>query len=71
MIRAGNKFERSRGKIGDVHPNNILINDDGQVKIISTCSLPNELTNFQKAVESKDVKVFLGKAFIILSTLRT
>lgn len=71
MIRAGNKFERSRAKIGDVHPNNILINDDGQVKVISTCSLPNELNNFQKAVENKDAKVFLGTFFTIYSTVGT
>jgi hypothetical protein len=46
MIRAGNKFERIKRKIGNMHPNNILINDDGQIKIIATCSIPGELDNF-------------------------
>ena len=50
MIRAGNKFERVKSKVGDVHPSNILINEDGQVKLISTCSLPNEQGNFDKIV---------------------
>lgn len=40
MIRAGNKFEMLRKKIGNVHPTNILINEHGQTKIISTCSFP-------------------------------
>ena len=66
MVRAANKFERIKSKIGDVHPANILINDDGQVKMISTCSLPNEQNNFEKAVEHKDAKVFLGKIFYLI-----
>lgn len=47
MIRAGNKFERIKKKIGNMHPNNILINDDGQIKIIATCSVPGEIDNFE------------------------
>ena len=46
MVRAGTKFEKSKKKIGDVHPFNILINDDGQIKLISRCSIPGENTNF-------------------------
>lgn len=41
IIRAGNKFEKLKKKIGDVSPYNILINDDGQIKVLSTCSIPN------------------------------
>lgn len=40
LVRAGNKFEILKQKIGDIHPNNILINEDGQTAIISTISLP-------------------------------
>lgn len=50
MIRAGNKFEKLKKKIGDINPHNVVINDDGQIKVVSTCSLPNELDNFQKVV---------------------
>jgi len=46
MIRAGHKFEYRKQKIGNIHPNNILINESGQIKIISTCSLPGELNNY-------------------------
>lgn len=41
IIRAGYKFEKIKKKIGDVNPHNILINDDGQIKVLSTVSLPN------------------------------
>lgn len=60
MIRAGSKFEKYHAKIGDVHPNNILINNDGLVKLVSTCSFPREETNFDKIIENPHRKVFLG-----------
>ena len=60
IVRAGHKFEKVKKKVGDVSPNNILINDDGQIKVLSTVSLPNELNNFQKLVEDKNAKVYLG-----------
>lgn len=41
FIRAGNKFEKIGKKIGDMKPKNVIINDDGMIKVISTCSLPN------------------------------
>jgi len=53
MVRAGTKFEKIKQKIGDVHPYNVLINDDGQIKLISKCSIPGELTNFDRIVEDK------------------
>lgn len=65
MVRAGTKFEKIKQKIGDVHPYNVLINDDGQIKLISKCSIPGELTNFDKAVEEKNAKVFLGNRLLI------
>ncbi len=35
-----------------MHPNNILINEDGQIKIIATCSIPGELDNFNALTEN-------------------
>lgn len=40
MVRAASKFEKNKSKIGDVHPFNVLINDDGQIKLLSVCSMP-------------------------------
>ncbi len=52
MIRAGSKFEKYHSKVGDIHPNSILINNDGLVKLISTNSFPGEQTNFDKYMEN-------------------
>ena len=47
-------------KIGDVNPLNVVINDDGQIRIIGLCSLPEELDNYQKVVENYHAPVFLA-----------
>lgn len=50
MIRAANKFEKMNKKIGDINPLNVVINDDGQIRLIGLCSLPEEVDNYQKIV---------------------
>ena len=60
MVRAGSKFESYHQKIGDLHPSSILINDDGLIKIISTCSFPGEETNFDKFTNNPHEHVFLA-----------
>lgn len=60
LIRAGSKFQKYHTKIGDVHPNSILINNDGLIKLISTCSFPGEDTNFDKFIENPQQKVYLA-----------
>jgi serine/threonine protein kinase len=54
IVRAGQKFEHLRRKIGNVHPSNILINESGQIKIISTCSLPGEQNNYDALLEAQN-----------------
>lgn len=54
IVRAGQKFEHLKRKIGNVHPSNILINESGQIKIISTCSLPGEQTNYDILLEAQN-----------------
>lgn len=34
--------------MGNIHPRNILINESGQIKIISTCSIPGESNNYDR-----------------------
>lgn len=69
IVRAANKFEKINKKVGDISLQNVIINDDGQIKVISTCSLPNELDNFQKVVEDINARVYLG-IFLITQPLR-
>jgi len=60
LVRTGNKFEKVNKKIGDVTPRNILIDDNGQTKIFSVLSVPDEIDNFSKVVENRTAEVFLG-----------
>lgn len=63
IVRAGQKFEHLKRKIGNVHPSNILINESGQIKIISTCSLPGEQNNYDTLLETQNqdnIFVFLA-----------
>ena len=53
MVRAGQKFEDFKKKIGNVHPRNVLINESGQIKMISTCSLPGESNSYDRVLESQ------------------
>jgi hypothetical protein len=40
IARAGKEYEKHDRKIGDIQPGNIVINEDGQIKIISVDSWP-------------------------------
>jgi hypothetical protein len=63
IVRAGSKFEHLKRKIGNIHPTNILINESGQIKIISTISLPGELNNYDTLLERQnatDIPVYLA-----------
>ena len=51
IIRAANKFEKLGKKVGDITPNNILVDEDGFIRVISTISIPHELDNYQKKVQ--------------------
>ena len=65
LVRAANKFEKLKKKIGNVNPRDVVINSDGQIKVISTVSIPKLTDNFMKLVEDKNAKVYLGKNWVI------
>lgn len=65
MVRAAKEFEKIGEKVGDIRPANIVINEDGQIKLISTRTRPGELDNFGKAVENRDEEVYLGNSYTI------
>lgn len=70
IVRAGKEYEKHDRKIGDVQPANIVINEDGQTKIISVDSWPGQETNFDKVVADRSHKAFLGKHVKLLSSGR-
>ena len=35
LVRVGNKFSKIKMKIGDIQTNNILLNEDGKMKLIN------------------------------------
>ena len=46
-------MDPSFSKIGDVRPQNIFINDQGQVKISNVYSWPHEVTNYTKVLDNE------------------
>jgi hypothetical protein len=41
LIEAATVFEKKNKKLGDIHPSNCLLNENGQFKIISSLSMPD------------------------------
>jgi hypothetical protein len=60
IARVGRQFERGNTKIGDIRPDNVLMNQDGHIKLFCLASAPNELSGFNKAYEHGEV-AYLGK----------
>lgn len=51
IARVGRQFERGNIKIGDVRPKNVLMNQDGHIKLYCLASAPHEQSGFTKAYE--------------------
>lgn len=37
-----------KNKVGDIRPNNVFINEDGQIKVVTKHTFPQEHDNYQK-----------------------
>lgn len=55
----GSKFHNRGGKVGDIRPENVFINEDGQLKVATKHSWPQEMDNYQKAFYEKE-KTYLA-----------
>ena len=42
------KFHDKKQKVGDIRPENVFVNDDGQLKLSTVHSWPRETTNYDK-----------------------
>jgi serine/threonine protein kinase len=54
VISAGEAFHSAGLKIGDVRPQNVFISPEGQVRVATQVSWPNEQTNYLKTVFEKE-----------------
>lgn len=50
MILAGSHFHAHGEKLGDIRPLNVFISPEGQVRIATQFTWPNEQTNYAKTV---------------------
>ena len=58
-VSAAKDFQKIKIKLGDVRPQNIFINEDGQVKLANVYSWPNEDNNYMKTVLNNE-PTYLG-----------
>ena len=59
LLAAGNDFHESGKKVGDIRPQNVFINEDGQVKVATHLTWPGEQNNYHKTFYEKET-TFLG-----------
>jgi len=54
IIMAAEAFHSANFKIGDVRPHNVFISPEGQVRVATQFTWPNEQTNYLKTVFDKE-----------------
>ena len=63
MLAAAAGVHEEGRKSGDIRPDNIFINEDGQVKLATYFSWPGEQSNYSKTFYEKEI-TYLGKFYI-------
>jgi len=53
LVGATQEVSEISNKVGDIRPENVFINFDGQVKVGSLYSYPNENTNYKKSIDQE------------------
>jgi hypothetical protein len=51
LVGATHEVSGTSKRVGDIRPENVFINFDGQVKIGSLYSYPNENKNYKKSID--------------------
>jgi len=47
-------------KVGDIHPNNIVVTAEGFLRLVNRHSIPCQPTNFERIIEEYNADVYLG-----------
>jgi len=55
LLSAAFTYHREGKKVGDIRPDNIFINEDGQVQVACIDSWPGEQNNYAKAFYEKQI----------------
>ena len=53
------KFHAVGKKVGDIRPLNLVLNGNGEIKVITNYTWPHELSNYEKSFKSRE-KTFLS-----------
>jgi hypothetical protein len=53
LVGATHEVSEISNRVGDIRPENVFINFDGQVKAGSLYSYPNENTNYKKSIDQE------------------
>lgn len=65
-MAAGNDFHDIGKKVGDIRPQNVFINEDGQVKVATHLTWPGEQNNYHKTFYEKEI-TYLGTSSVNLA----
>lgn len=63
LISSAAQFHKKGKKVGDIRPDNIFINEEGQVKLANICSWPRQESNYFKSLNDKE-ETYLGRCWI-------
>ncbi len=50
LVLSAKEFSKIKSKVGDIRPDNILISESGQLKIVNLYSWPHQLSNYDKSL---------------------
>ena len=53
-------FHLRKLKIGDVRPENVFLNSEGEIKVASQFTYPYGATNYQKTLTNREIVTYLG-----------
>ena len=57
-------FHIRKVKVGDIRPENVLMNSEGEVKVLSQYSYPYGQTNYEKCIANREMVTYLGMLLV-------
>lgn len=60
LVKVSSLLDQRGRVVGDVKPENILVNEDGYIKVISQLSWPGQPSKYVRGWEKGNERLFLG-----------